>query len=48
LIPEGERTKIEDAFNALVENEGYGEISLVVVKGRLTTWKLLESRKLIE
>jgi hypothetical protein len=46
LIPEGERVKIEDAFNSLLDGEGYGEISLVVVRGQLVTWKLEVSRKI--
>lgn len=46
MIPDGERTHIEDAINNLVEDEGYGEIVLVVVKGKLVAWKLQESRKL--
>ena len=46
MIPEGERIHIEDAINNLVEGEGFGEIVLVVVKGKLVAWKLQESRKI--
>jgi len=38
---------MEDAFNVLVENEGYGEVSLVVIKGKLTSWKFTKSNKII-
>jgi len=46
LIPEGERTKIEDAFNDLFNTQGYGQVTFVVVNGKLKNWRLEVSRKL--
>ena len=48
MIPDGELVHIENAINNLIEDEGYGEIVLVVVKGKLVAWKLQESRKINE
>jgi hypothetical protein len=45
-MPTSELERIEDAINDLSENSGYGEVCIVVVKGRVTGWKLIESRKL--
>jgi hypothetical protein len=46
LIPEGERIKIEDAFNDLFNTQGYGQVTFVVVNGKLKNWRLEVSRKL--
>ena len=46
MIPKSECIKIEEAINKLVENEGYGEIAFVVVKGKLVSWQVVESRKI--
>ncbi len=45
-MPTSELKRIEDAINDLSDNEGYGEVCLVVVKGKVTGWKLIESRRL--
>lgn len=45
-IPTADLQKIEDAINDLTDNDGYGEVCIVVVRGKVTGWKLIESRKL--
>jgi len=45
-IPMADLERIEDAINNLTDNEGYGEVCIVVVRGEVTGWKLVESRKL--
>ena len=45
-MPTSELQRIENAINDLADHDGYGEVCIVVVKGRVTGWKLIESRKL--
>ncbi len=45
-IPTADLQKIEDAINDLTDNDGYGEVCIIVVRGKVTGWKLVESRKL--
>jgi len=45
-MPTSELQRIEDAINNLTNNDGYGEVCIVVVKGKVTGWKFIESRKL--
>ena len=46
MIPTTDLVRIEDAINDLKDNDGYGEVCIMVVKGKVTGWKLIESRKL--
>ena len=46
MIPLSEIKRIEDAINDLADNDGYGEVCIVVVRGQVTGWKLIESRKI--
>ena len=45
-IPTPDMLRIEDAINDLTDNDGYGEVCIVVVKGKVIGWKLVESWKL--
>jgi hypothetical protein len=45
-MPTSELQRIEDAINNLTDNDGYGEVCIVVVRGKVTGWKLIESRRL--
>ncbi len=45
-MPTSELQRIEEAINDLTDNDGYGEVCIVVVKGKVIGWKLIESRKL--
>jgi len=44
IIPEHQRQQLEDDFNHLFE-EGYGELTFIVFKGELDTWRVSVSRK---
>jgi hypothetical protein len=44
LIPASQRQQLEDDFNLLFD-EGYGELTLTVVKGEIDTWETTISRK---
>lgn len=44
-IPTPDLVRIEDALSDLTDTEGYGEVCIVVVRGEVTGWKLIESRK---
>lgn len=44
-IPAPDMVRIEDALSDLMDHEGYGEVCIVVVRGEVTGWKLIESRK---
>jgi len=44
-IPAPDMVRIEDALSDLMDHEGYGEVCIVVVRGEVKGWKLIESRK---
>ena len=45
-MPTSELQRIENAINDLTDNDGYGEVCIVLVKGKVVGWKMIESRKL--